>query len=178
MSGAGSLGASILLVEYPGYGRSEGEPSERSIRETMLAAYDWLGARPEVDARRVVGFGRSLGAGAVCTLVGHRPLAALVLQSGFTSVRAFARERWLPGFLVRDPFDNAAALARHDGPALILHGTRDDVIPYAHGRELARAARRGKFISYACAHNDCPPDLAAMWSEIGAFLGEHRVLDR
>lgn len=178
MSGAASLGASLLMVEYPGYGRSEGEPSEASIRAAMIAAYDWLRARPEVDGQRIVGFGRSLGTGAVCTLVGQRPLAALVLQSGFTSVRAFARERFVPGFLVRDPFDNAAAVARYEGPVLVIHGDHDDVIPYAHGRALAAAARHAKLITYDAAHNDCPPDLAVMWRDIGDFLGEHRLLAR
>lgn len=177
MSGAASLGASVLMVEYPGYGRSEGDPSEASIRETMLAAHDWLRARPEVDPTRIVGFGRSLGTGAVCTLVGQRALAALVLQSGFTSVRAFAHERFLPGFLVRDPFDNAAALARYDGPVLVIHGKHDDVIPYAHGRGLAAAARQAKLLTYACAHNDCPPDLGGMWRDVAEFLRMHRLLE-
>lgn len=176
LSGAASLGASLLMVEYPGYGRSEGEPSEASIRDTMLAAHAWLGARPEVDPARIVGFGRSLGTGAVCTLIGQRPLAALVLQSGFTSVRAFARERLLPGFLVRDPFDNAAALARYEGPVLVIHGDHDDVIPYAHGRALAAAARHAKLVTYDCAHNDCPPDFGVMHQDIGDFLREHHLL--
>lgn len=176
LSGAPRLGTSLLLVEYPGYGRSEGSPSEASIRETMIAAYDWLAAQPEVDRTRIVGFGRSLGGGAVCTLVGQRDLAALVLQSTFTSVRAFARSRWLPGFLVRDPFDNLAALERYPGPVLVMHGDRDDLIPHAHGQALARIAKRGRLVTYRCGHNDCPPSYDAMWRDIGSFLDEHGIL--
>lgn len=178
LSGAGALGASLLMVEYPGYGRSEGEPSEASIRDAMVAAHDWLGARPEVDPARIVAFGRSLGGGAVCTLVRRRPLAALVLQSTFTGIESFARARWLPGFLVRDRFDNLAAIERFEGPVLVIHGTRDDVIPYAHGQALAAAARNGALISYPCAHNDCPPSFDAMWHAIGQFLRTHGVMPR
>jgi len=178
MSGVHTLGASMLLVEYPGYGRSEGVPSETAVRDTMLAAYDWLAAQPEVDPARIVPFGRSLGGGAVCTLVGERSLAALVLQSTFTSVRAFARARWLPGFLVRDPFDNLRAVQRFGGPVLVMHGDRDDVVPYTHGEALARASSRATLVTYPCAHGDCPPSLDGMWRDIGAFLHTHQLLDR
>lgn len=176
LRGAREVGASLLLVEYPGYGRSEGSPSQSAIRDTMVAAYDWLATQPEVDPARIVGFGRSLGGGAACTLVGERSLAGLVLQSTFTSVRAFARSRLLPGFLVRDPFDNLAALGRFDGPVLVLHGDRDDLVPYAHGQALASAAKRGRLVTYRCGHNDCPPSFDAMWRDVGAFLREHEIL--
>jgi hypothetical protein len=72
--------------------------------------------------------------------------------------------------LVRDPFDNLAALRRYPGPVLILHGRHDPVIPFAHGEALARAATRATLVEYPCGHNDCPPDPQRFWRDIAAFL--------
>ena len=164
-------GMAALLVEYPGYGRSGGRPSQRSITATLLAAYDVLAADPRIDARRIVAYGRSLGGGAACQLARSRPLAGLILESSFTSVRALARRFALPGFLVLDPFDNLAALAEFDGPVLVIHGDRDQIIPTRHGQELAEAA--GTAIRLLpCGHNDCPRP----WEEIRAFLLAEGVL--
>jgi len=76
-------GFGVLLIEYPGYGRSAGKPSQESITETMLLGYDWLVDRPEVDKDRVILFGRSLGGGAVSQLAAQRSSAALILFSTF-----------------------------------------------------------------------------------------------
>lgn len=166
----------VLLVEYPGYGRSEGVPTGASVRGAMLAAYDWLTARPEIDGARIVGYGRSLGGGAVCTLIGKRPLAALVLSSAFTSVVPFAARMFLPAILVREPFDNLSAVRGFEGPVLVIHGRQDEVVPYAHGMALAQAAKRGKLLSYDAMHNDCPPDAMMYSGELASFLLEHGLI--
>ena len=67
------LGINVLLVEYPGYGRSAGSPSEKSITEAFLAAYDVITARDDVDPSQVILFGRSLGGGAHLVPVGQEP---------------------------------------------------------------------------------------------------------
>jgi fermentation-respiration switch protein FrsA (DUF1100 family) len=162
-------GHAVLLLEYPGYGRSQGRPSEASITAAALAAFDWAASQPEVDAARIVGYGRSLGSGAVCALIGRRPLAGLILESPFSSVRSFARRYGAPGFLVRDPFDNLSRIRRYHGPLLILHGEHDDIIPPLHGRALAAAAPQAEFHLLPCGHNNCP----RAWGLIDAFLGRN-----
>jgi uncharacterized protein len=176
VAGLRAQGLGVLLVEYPGYGRSPGAPSERRIIATAVAAFQAMARRPDVDPSRIVAFGRSLGCAAACALADRQPLRALILQAPFTSTRPFARRLLLPGFLVRDLFDNRAALGRFAGPVLILHGRHDDVVPFAHGEELARAARQARFVPLDCAHNDCPPDPAAFWRTVGEFLRENGVL--
>jgi hypothetical protein len=165
-------GLAVLLVEYPGYGRSSGSPSRDSIARTMVAAYDALVARAEIDARRIVGYGRSLGGGAVCDLSRARPLAALALESSFTRSRSLAWRFGLPPLLVRDPFDNVAALRAFTGPVLVVHGERDEIIPVAHAHELARTARSARLEILACGHNDCPRP----WPALLRFLTEAGVL--
>ncbi|HZD03736.1 MAG TPA: alpha/beta hydrolase [Longimicrobiales bacterium] len=169
-------GVAVLLVEYPGYGRSAGSPCQASVTRTMVAAFDRLSARPEVDGTRIVGMGRSLGGGAICALARQRPLRALLLQSTFTSVRAFAGRFLVPPFVVRDAFDNLAVVRDFDGPVLVAHGTGDAVIPYRHGRRLASSTARATLLTYRCGHNDCPPDWRVYLGEVSDFLRENGVL--
>jgi pimeloyl-ACP methyl ester carboxylesterase len=165
-------GAAVLLVEYPGYGRSAGRPSQDSITRAFVAAYDWAVAQPRIDGQRVIGWGRSLGGGAVCALARERRLRALVLESTFTSVRAIAARFGLPGFLVRDPFDNRSVVAAFAGPILLLHGEHDEVIASAHARALHAAAGTSELQLAPCGHNDCPRP----WPSVGRFLAHHGIL--
>jgi len=174
--GLRELGLSVLLVEYPGYGRSGGQPSRASIRETFLAGYDWLAGQGGVDADRIVGMGRSLGSGAITDLATDRPLVALILVSPFTSVAAFAKRYLLPSFVARDRFDNLAVLRRREGPVLLIHGRRDPVIPHAHSERLARASPSAELVSLDCGHNDCPPDRPAYDEVVRSFLVDAGVL--
>jgi fermentation-respiration switch protein FrsA (DUF1100 family) len=165
-------GAAVLLGEYPGYGRSPGHPSETAITQAALAAYDWARARADIDPGRIVAYGRSVGGGAACQLAARRPVSALILESTFTSVRSFARRFGAPAFLVRDPFDNLAAVREYRGPILLLHGSRDDIIVPGHSQALAAAARQAELHLLPCGHNDCPRE----WPLIRDFLERHGLL--
>lgn len=167
-----SWGMSILLVEYPGYGRSAGRPSERSITAAMVAAFDWAAGRADIDRLRIVAYGRSVGTGAACGLARERPVAALILESAFTSVRSMALRFGLPGFLVRDPFDNLSVVRSYSGPMLLVHGEHDEVVPVQYARALQGAARSAELHLLACGHNDCPRP----WPELRRFLTNNGIL--
>ena len=166
-----AAGLGVLLVEYPGYGRSGGRPNQRSISEATLAAYDFALTRAEVDAGRIVAYGRSLGGAAACILAANRPIAALVLESSFTRT-ADVLPRVLPPAWVLDPFDNLAVVATGVAPTLVLHGTRDRVIPASHGERLAQAAGTTA-IPMPCGHNDCPRP----WPAILGFLRRQGIVE-
>ncbi len=172
------MGLGALLVEYPGYGRSEGNPSQESVTRAFVAAYDWLAARPDVDETRIVLFGRSLGGGAVAQLAARRPSAAMILTSTFTSARWFTRRYLVPGFLMRDPFDNLSVIREYSKPALIAHGRGDGVIPYRHAKILAEAAPNATLLTYDAGHNDFPPDWPEFWREVATFLRKANILPR
>lgn len=167
-----SRGWGVLLVEYPGYGRSEGRPSQEAIVTAFDLALQQVAARPDVDAGRLVGFGRSLGGGVICALSARHRLDALILQSTFTSVRAFSTRYLLPGFLARDPYDNLAALEAFAGPVRIYHGRQDGLIEYAHAEQLAETAGVQE-VALACGHNDCPISTAAYWQDLLGFLEQN-----
>lgn len=168
-------GLGVLLVEYPGYGRSDGSPSESAIGEAMAAAYDRLVAMPGVDASRIVGYGQSLGGGAISLLSRERPLRALILQSTFTTLRSFASRFWMPGFLVRDPFDNLLAVTAFAGPLLVIHGRQDGLIPFTQGEALAGAHPGAELRLYDCGHGCWGPGLPVL-NDIHAFLRANGIL--
>lgn len=170
-------GVAVLLVEYPGYGRSEGEPGEAAIRETMVQAFDKLAAMPEVDSTRIVAYGQSLGGGAVGTLAAQRPLRALILQSTFTSLRPFAEQWLVPSFLLRDTYDTLAVVREFQGPVLVIHGSKDPFIPVEQGRALYAAARQGTYHEYPCGHTCWDYDRFPLWEDVGRFLAAAGVVD-
>ena len=176
LDGFRERGIGVLLVEYPGYGRSTGSPSEVAIRAAMAAAYDRVAADPRVDPERIFGFGQSLGGGAICLLARDRPLRALILESTFPTLDIFAAHYGAPSFLLRDHFDNVASLARFPGPVLVIHGRNDSLIPWKQGERLARAAKNSTFRLYDCGHGCWDPGRLPFWNDAVPFLVRSGVL--
>lgn len=173
MQGLARQGIAVLLVEYPGYNRSEGRPTAASITEAFEAGYDWLAGRSEIDANDIAGIGRSLGGAAIASLSLSRDLSALVLMSAFSSVGRIARRGYyLPGFLALDPFDNREAVSQFRGPVLIVHGRSDIQIPFYHAETLAKASSRTRLVAFDCGHNDCPPSWPEFLDLVVEFLAE------
>lgn len=151
------LGLDILLVDYRGYGLSEGRPEEAGLYRDGLAMYDEA-ARRGFPPDRIVLFGRSLGA-AVAVEVGlHRRSAAVILETPFRSVPAMAREHYpfIPAALIRSRYDIEAKVANLSVPVLILHGDRDEIVPLAHARRIFDLARPPKrfYLIRGASHND------------------------
>lgn len=173
-----ALNFGVMLVEYRGYGRSAGTPSQSKLTADAVAAYDLLIARAEVDPRRVILHGRSIGAAVACQVAAEREAAALILQSPFSSFRSMAQRYAVPGFLVSDPFDSASVLEEYDGPSLIMHGSDDTMIPIAQGRALAECSTQCTFVAFDDAgHNDFPFDSSEHWDVVTEFLRAHGLLN-
>lgn len=148
--GVRAPGVGFLLVDYPGYGLSQGRPTRSSIVEATEGAYAALAAHYGVttaDLDRDVGaLGFSLGSAAALEFASRHPVQRVVLLAPFTSLVEMARRTvgWPLCELLLDRFDNRARLAelaaRPVPPRVtIFHGTVDDVIPFAMGQELSRA---------------------------------------
>lgn len=167
-------GVGVLLVEYPGYGRSMGEPSENTVTQTFVAAHDWATGDARVDAARIIGYGRSLGGGAIMQLAARRKLAAIVLESTFTSIGELVRNAGVPGWLVVNQFDSRTVLAKYRGPVLIMHGTQDGTFPVALAHALHEASPQSVLHITACGHNDCP----LQWELVLGFLRQNGVFTK
>lgn len=141
------LNAPAFIVDYPGYGRSNGTPSETSCYAAADAAYDWLTQVRGKPAEDLLIVGESLGGGIAVDLASRRPHGALVLLCPFMSMPEMAQEvyPWLPGrWLVRTQFNNLAKINKCRQPILIAHGTADGIVPFSQGERLFAAANEPK----------------------------------
>lgn len=132
----------LLVIDYPGYGASEGRSTEPALYEAADLAYTALVARPGVDPARVRVYGRSLGTAAATHVAATHPVAGLVLESPFTNAKDMARRHYapFPRFLIRLKLDNLGRITRVGCPVLVLHGTQDRLVPLEMGKRVAAAA--------------------------------------
>jgi uncharacterized protein len=124
-------GMGVLAIEYRGYASSTGSPSERGLKldgEATYSAAIASGVKPE----RIVAFGESLGSGVAVAIAARHKVGALVLDSPYSSIAdvAAAAYWFVPvRALLRDPFRNDLLIAQVKAPTLIVHGTKDPVVP-------------------------------------------------
>ena len=124
-----------------------------------------------MDPERVVVWGRSIGGGVASDLAVSRPVKALILQSTFSSMATLARRSFgAPGFLLRDRYDVARAVAEFEGPVLLMHGARDEVIPYLHAEGIAGVRDGLEVPGLDCGHNDCSPYWGEIKEKIARFM--------
>jgi hypothetical protein len=164
------LGVTVMAVEYPGYGLSTGEPSEPGAYAGADAALAHLAERGYPPGR-VILHGRSLGGAVAVDLAARHAVAGVILESTFTSAfQVMLPFAGLPG----DRFTSLEKLPRVRCPALLIHGTRDEVVPFAHGRRLFAALppeRTRAWWVEGAGHNDLLWVAGERyWDELGAFL--------
>ena len=174
---------STLLVDYRGYGRSTGAPTEEGTYRDAEASWRWLTSTHGIAARDVVIFGESLGGGVASWLAVQHPPRALVVASTFTSAVDLGAEvyRFLPVRLIsRFKYDTLRRLPLVRAPVLVIHSPGDDIIPFSHGQRLYAAASEPKaFIELSGGHNDGFVFVRPEWVDaLGAFLERAAAVSR
>lgn len=135
-----------LMVEYRGYGGNPGSPSETGFIADAEAAVAFLD-QERIARNRVVLYGESLGSGVAVQIAARQRVAALVLESPYTSIAAAAQYHYpyIPAaLLVRDRFDSLARIGSITAPVLIMHGEADGIVPVRFGKALLAAAQEPK----------------------------------
>jgi hypothetical protein len=135
-------GWSLLLVNYRGYGLSEGSPSEQNFFNDAVLLYDSFSKRVDIDPNKVVAFGRSLGTGVAVYLASQRPLKGLILVSPYDSIRSVAQRIYFyapMSLLLKHPFDSLALAPSIKIPMLALIAEQDRLIPPLHSVALIEA---------------------------------------
>jgi fermentation-respiration switch protein FrsA (DUF1100 family) len=140
-------GIGLVAVEYRGYGGSSGSPSEHGLIADAEAGYAFATARYSVP--QIVVWGESLGTGVAVALAAEKPVGRVILEAPFTSAEAVGAERYwyLPvRLLMKDQFRSDERIGKVTAPLLILHGLRDDTVPYDMGLQLFELANKPKHI--------------------------------
>ena len=150
-------GLGILAIDWRGYGGSTGDPTELGLRADARAGFDFI--RAAAPQSKIAVFGESLGTGPAVALARDRPVAGVLLNAPYASVRRLFELRGLPipyRWLMKDPFDSEALVGGVTAPLLILHGTDDPAIPVAEAHRLYDAAHEPKtiFIADGAGHLD------------------------
>lgn len=165
-------GYSVLAVEYPGYGITEGKPSEEDCYLAATAGYNFLRTTQGIPAEQIIAYGFSLGTGIATDLAAREPLGALVLESPFLSTFRVVTKVKIAPF---DRFDNLDKIDKITCPLLVIHGDADRVVPFSHGKKLFAAAKnvpRKQF--YAIPHGGHGDLLqrsgAEYWKTLAKFL--------
>lgn len=146
-------GFAVFAYDYPGYGKSTGKATEESTYQAIQAAYQYLSTELNVPANKIIVFGRSLGSGPSIELCTRYPVKGLILESPFVSAyRVYTIWPILPF----DKYTNLNKLSKLSIPILLIHGTRDSVIPIWHGKKLYDAATSQKQAYWVegASHND------------------------
>lgn len=149
----------IFIFDYRGYGRSAGRISEEGSYLDGAAALAFAQQRLGVEAKNLIIFGRSLGAAVAAEMASRSACQGLILETPFTSIREMAKTAlpFLPiDALLRTRFDVVEKVAKVKVPLLVLHGDRDDVVPYEQGRQVFAAANPPKdfYTIKGARHND------------------------
>jgi len=177
-----SLGANVLVYDYPGYGRCEGSPSEAGIYSHARAALGYLrslGSR--IDQQRIFHYGFSLGGGPAIDSAKHLgPVRGLVTESTFASVAALVEDGSLMvprSFVTQNVFDNVGkirdAAAQTRLGALIFHGTADDFVQPKYGQQLFDAigdAAPRELVHIEGANHDGVPRSSLYDEKLRAFI--------
>lgn len=152
------LGLSVFIVDYRGYGKSEGRPTEQGTYRDARAAWRYLTGIRGIDPARIVIFGRSLGAAMASKLATETSAAGLIVESAFTSVPDMAARHYpyLPvRKLTRFRYDTLGHVKASSIPILVVHSENDEIAPFAMGRTLFENASEPKsFLALNGGHNE------------------------
>lgn len=153
------LGISLLALDYRGYGKSEGLPTEEGLYLDADAAYRHLIEDRSLQPRNIIALGHSLGGVAAIDLASRRGCGGLIVESSLTTAREMARKILripLMGYVPRTQFDSLSKIRAVRASKLIVHGTKDELVPYSMGERLFENASEPKafFPIPGAGHND------------------------
>jgi len=151
-------GLAVLLFDYRGYGQSEGSPDEPGTYTDAQTAWNWLTQTKNWPAKKIVLYGESLGAAVAVELALRHTPAALITESGFTTLYDLGSRVYpfLPvRLLARARYESIDKIGRINSPKLLIHSPDDEIVPYDHGQALLEAASPPKqFLNTRGGHND------------------------
>lgn len=165
---------SVVLINYRGFGNSEGKPSEQNLLSDASEVYDYFASKPEYAAAKKVVMGRSLGTGVAVYVAQNRPVDGVILVSPYDSLSSVAQEilPMLPvKYLLRNNFNSIERAPHISAPVLVCIANNDTLISPQHSLMLAEKFA-GKVITQEIAKADHNSILVKddYWEKVGQFL--------
>lgn len=172
------LGLTTLMIDYRGYGLSEGHPSEEGTYNDAEAAWDFIIHEKKIPPNRIIVMGRSLGGAIAAWLASRTNPGLVILESSFLSFAKVAKDLypWAPAkLLFGNIYNTEAAIGIIRSPVLIIHSQGDEIVPFNHGIKLFELAREPKeFLKISGSHNSgFHESLNVYTSGIDRFISKH-----
>ena len=142
-----NLNINYLIVSYRGFSGNKGSPSEQGLYKDARAAKYWLNLN-NISDQNIVVYGESLGAAVAIDLAKDHKFAGIILESPFTSMVKLSRKYypWIPtGLLLKDKYETDKKINKVFSPILILHGRKDNIVPFEMGEDLFKQANKPKY---------------------------------
>jgi len=151
------LGFNIFIIDYRGFGKSEGRPSETGLYRDAFAAYDYMPGTLGIKPEGIILYGESLGTAVAIDLAIHREVKGLILEGAFSCGRDMAVKIYpfLPGFIFSNSFDSLAKIEDIGVPKLLIHSREDKIVPFSLAEKLYKHAKGPKvFLEIRGDHNN------------------------
>ncbi len=125
-----------MIIDYSEFGKSEGAPIEKKLYKDTQYIYDEMKKTYSED--KIIIYGRSVGTGVAVYLASKNNPKFLVLETPLYNMKALAKRffPFVPAFLIRYKFDNNTNIQNVSCPVYLIHGDRDEIIPYEHSVRL------------------------------------------
>jgi len=140
------LGLNVFVIDYRGYGRSQGRPSELGIYKDAQAAFDFLVSRKDINKNNLISYGESIGGAVAIDLATKRNVACLIVDSSFTSASQMGKKFYpfIPSFLFWTKFDSISKVKNINTAKIFIHSINDEIVPFEFGKRLYEAASQPK----------------------------------
>ena len=141
------MSVNFLIIAWRGFSGNEGKPSESGLYEDGESAIKWL-VKKGVDEKNIVIYGESLGTGVATHLSQNKEFAGVILETPFTSMIDAAKKfyPYIPvGLLLKDKFENKNKIKNIKSPILIMHGEKDQIVPFEMGKKMFEIANEPKY---------------------------------
>ena len=151
------MGFNVFIIDYRGYGNSQGKPTELGINADARAAFDYLVTRDDIDRTKIIVYGVSLGGVPAVDLATQRDVAGLIVDSSFTNAADMAKKilPFVPGFMLKTKMRSDEKIKEITVPKMIMHSIDDETVPFKLGQNLYSVASEPKvFLQMEGGHND------------------------
>ena len=167
------LGCSVFIIDYRGYGKSQGRPSEAGFYKDAKAAYNYLLSRG-ISANQIIGYGESIGGAVIVDLASEEKMKALILDSTISSVKDMIKCAYpfVPYWVFSSRFDSESKIKSVKIPKLIIHSINDEIVPFQLGKRLYEASPEPReFLETYGGHNSSFYEAEdILRSKIGDFI--------